>query len=144
MKVKKIIKKEYKVVVSDVFEEGNFDLKNTVDVYTQDDKYVGTLKELENLFNMGIYDIQAYGNNSCCSIGFNDKEQKWYGWSHRAMFGFGIGHVVKACNCEADRGLSEEYLKEHPEDDLSVPVGFVCKTLDDCKRCAIAFSAAVS
>lgn len=28
-------------------------------------------------------------------IGFNPQEQKWYGWSHRAFYGFGIGHTVK-------------------------------------------------
>lgn len=34
-----------------------------------------------------------------CSIGFNAKEQKWYGWSHRAIFGFGIGSEVKPGDC---------------------------------------------
>jgi hypothetical protein len=29
------------------------------------------------------------------SIGFSEKEQKWYGWSHRAVFGFGVGSEVK-------------------------------------------------
>jgi hypothetical protein len=30
-----------------------------------------------------------------CSIGFCEREQKWYGWSHRAIHGFGIGDSVK-------------------------------------------------
>ena len=34
-------------------------------------------------------------DSSVISIGFNEKEQKWYGWSHRAIFGFGIGSKVK-------------------------------------------------
>lgn len=29
------------------------------------------------------------------NIGYNPKENKWYGWSHRAMYGFGIGSEVK-------------------------------------------------
>ena len=29
-------------------------------------------------------------NNKVCSIGFCEAEQKWYGWSHRAIFGFGL------------------------------------------------------
>jgi len=29
------------------------------------------------------------------NIGFSEKEQKWYGWSHRAIFGFGIGSKVE-------------------------------------------------
>lgn len=37
--------------------------------------------------------------NSVCSIGFNEAEQKWYGWSHRAMFGFGVGSTVKKGDC---------------------------------------------
>lgn len=28
-------------------------------------------------------------------IGFNPEENKWYGWSHRAVYGFGIGSEVK-------------------------------------------------
>jgi len=27
--------------------------------------------------------------------GFNISEQKWYGWSHRAKYGFGVGSTVK-------------------------------------------------
>ena len=30
-----------------------------------------------------------------CSIGWNEEEQKWYGWSHRAIYGFGIGSKIK-------------------------------------------------
>ena len=30
-----------------------------------------------------------------CSIGFNEEEQKWYGWSHRAIYGFGISSQIK-------------------------------------------------
>lgn len=29
-----------------------------------------------------------------CSIGLSGKENKWYGWSHRAICGFGIGSEV--------------------------------------------------
>ena len=34
-----------------------------------------------------------------CSIGFCEREQKWYGWSHRAIYGFGVGSHVKPGNC---------------------------------------------
>ena len=34
--------------------------------------------------------------------------------------------------------------KEHPEDDTSIPVGFVAKDLVDAKRMAIAFAQSVS
>jgi hypothetical protein len=28
-------------------------------------------------------------------LGFSEKEQKWYGWSHRAIYGFGVGTKIK-------------------------------------------------
>lgn len=34
-----------------------------------------------------------------CSVGWCDSERKWYGWSHRAMFGFGIGETIKKGDC---------------------------------------------
>ena len=34
-----------------------------------------------------------------CSIGFCERDQKWYGWSHRAISGFGILSVVKRGDC---------------------------------------------
>lgn len=30
-------------------------------------------------------------------LGYSEKEQKWYGWSHRAIHGFGIGDIPKEC-----------------------------------------------
>lgn len=38
-----------------------------------------------------------------CTIGFCQKDQKWYGWSHRAICGFGIG----------DKLFEEGYGDEH-------------------------------
>lgn len=62
------------------------------------------------------------------AIGFSKKEQKWFGWSHRAMFGFGVGHKVKAGDVIADK----------------FSVGTTAKTLDDARRMAEAFAEAVS
>ena len=79
-----------------------------------------------------------------CSIGFSVREQKWYGWSHRAIYGFKIGDVAVEGDCVCSSGWTDAYLAEHPEDDLSLPVGFEAKTLDDAKRMAIAFAESVS
>lgn len=38
--------------------------------------------------------MRDYSSSPPCSIGFNPEEQKWYGWSHRAIYGFGIGSTV--------------------------------------------------
>lgn len=40
-------------------------------------------------------------------IGFSEKEQKWYGWSHRAFYGFTIGSKVKFGDC-AYRSVDKE------------------------------------
>ncbi len=79
-----------------------------------------------------------------CSIGFCEREQKWYGWSHRAIFGFGIGDVVKEGDCTATSGWTNEYLADHPEVDRPLPVGFTATTLDGAKLMAIAFASSVS
>ena len=84
------------------------------------------------------------GRGRICTIGFCARDQKWFGWSHRAIFGFGIGDTVKEGDCTASSGWTDEWLTEHPEDDLSLPIGFVAKTLNDCKRMAIAFADSVS
>ena len=84
------------------------------------------------------------GRGRTCSIGFCEKEQKWFGWSHRAIYGYGVGDVVREGSCCASSGWIDEYLAEHPEADLSLPVGFEAKTLKDAKRMAIAFAGAVS
>jgi hypothetical protein len=62
------------------------------------------------------------------SIGFSEKEQKWYGWSHRAIYGFKVGDGCKAGDCHA----------------ATIKVGRTCKTLDDCKEFAKAFADSVS
>jgi hypothetical protein len=47
----------------------------------------------------GITPELAQPDNNVCSIGFCEAEQKWYGWSHRAIYGFGIGSKVEKGDC---------------------------------------------
>lgn len=47
----------------------------------------------------GIVPELATPEHRVCSIGFCEREQKWYGWSHRAIYGFGIGSTVKRGDC---------------------------------------------
>lgn len=77
-------------------------------------------------------------------IGFSEKEQKWYGWSHRAIYGFGVGYIAKKGDCVTTSGWTDDYLAKHPEADLSVKVGFRVKNMEDAKKCAIAFAESVS
>lgn len=111
--------------------------------YSKDGGYIGRVEDAEQLVERGIVPELVTGKNTC-SIGFCALDQKWYGWSHRAMYGFTIGDKVKKGDSTASSRYTEEYLKEHPEDDQSLSVGFEAKTLDDAKRMAVAFADSVS
>ena len=113
--------------------------------YTLDGYYIGSSKRAYRLVvKRGIKPEKISPEHNVCSIGFSERDQQWYGWSHRAICGFRIGD--KATNeghlCTTS-GWAEEYLKEHPEDDLSLPIGFEAKTIDDTRRMAVAFASAV-
>lgn len=45
-------------------------------------------------------------------LGFNPKEQKWYGWSHRAIYGFGIGSKVKQGDAGYSPSNESEFLSD--------------------------------
>ena len=112
--------------------------------YTPEGHHIGDEETAKFLIaKHGIAPVIRIGKKTC-SIGFCEREQKWYGWSHRAIFGFGVGDSVKEGDCTNSSGWTEEYLAEHPDEDLSLPVGFEAKTLDDAKRMAIAFAESVS
>lgn len=113
--------------------------------YTPNGDYIGDGRTAYYLCTKrGIKPEKANTTHNVCSIGFCEREQKWYGWSHRAIYGFGIGSEVKEGDCCASSGFTDEYLKEHPEDDLSLPIGFIAKDLIDAKRMAISFASSVS
>lgn len=68
--------------------------------YTADGNYIGDKEQAELLISKGITEqVQPIPSGKTCSIGFNPYELKWYGWSHRAMYGFGIGSEVKIGDC---------------------------------------------
>ena len=128
----------------------DFEMKSA---YTPEGHYIGASKDAYRLCKARGIKPQPRlperpeangGKGRTCSIGFCEQDQKWYGWSHRAIYGFGVGDVVKEGDCCATSGWTDEYLEEHPDDDSSLPVGFVAETLEDTKRMAIAFAEAVS
>lgn len=75
-----------------------------------DGGYVGVWEDAwryKHKFN--LTQIQkAEPTNNVTSIGFNEQEQKWYGWSHRALFGFGVGSTVKMGDCAFAPSNKEE------------------------------------
>jgi hypothetical protein len=117
--------------------------------------YIGSSRDAHRLMvRRGLRQLQPRmpqneesngGRGRTCCIGFQPEEQKWYGWSHRAIYGFGIGSKVDSADhlC-ATSGWTEKWLAEHPEDDVRLPVGFVAKTLEDAKMMATVFASAVN
>ncbi len=88
-------------------------------------------------------DFIETGSDVAC-VGYSPKNNAYYGWSHRAWCSFKIGDVLKEGDLATQSGWIEEYLKEHPEQDTLLPVGFECKTLEDCKKAAFAYACSVS
>ena len=90
--------------------------------YTPTGDYIGDTKFAHRLCSTrGIKPEKADANHCICSIGFCEKEQKWYGWSHRAIFGFGIGSQVKKGDCAFIPNNRQEYvesLKDWYSDDM--------------------------
>lgn len=73
-----------------------------------DGGYVGDPETALMLLRKGIAPQLAKPSNNTCSIGFCERQKKWYGWSHRAMYGFGIGSKVEKGSCG--------YVPETPEE----------------------------
>lgn len=113
-------------------------------VYAKDGGYVGTIESAKSYFDMGIIPEKSLDTHNVCSIGKSVIDGKWYGWSHRALYGFSIGDEAKEGDLVTKSGYVDGYLEEHPEEDRRVPVGFIAKTDEDAKRMAIAFADSVS
>ena len=62
--------------------------------------------DLNYLLKLGITEQVQSG------LGFNPIEQKWYGWSHRAIFGFGIGSECKKGHCHFEPSNVDEFKED--------------------------------
>jgi len=76
---------------------------------------------------MGIKGEKLHPDFSVDSYGKSEADGKWYGWSHRAIYGFGVGDTVKADT------IGNKDSKE-----------YVIKTDDQAKAAAKAFASEVS
>ncbi len=113
--------------------------------FTDDGHYVGNSKFAYRLFRRGIKPELISPSHNICSVGFNATDQKWWGWSHRALYGFGVGDVVEEGDLTASSGYIDGYLDKHPEiENLSLSVGFKAETLEDARRMAVAFADAIA
>lgn len=98
---------------------GGFIMKSA---YTHNGDYIGEPRFAYHLCKkLGIKPEKISDNSNVCSIGFCEKEQKWYGWSHRALFGFGVGSRVKRGDCGYTPGNAVElYVSLSKEEQKSV------------------------
>ena len=70
-------------------------------------------------------------------LGFSEESQKWYGWSHRALCGFGIGDMLFDEDYSPD-GVNIEKMKFTDRGSVKI------ETLDQAKQAAKNFSSYVS
>lgn len=102
--IKTLIKKDekefYDILTEDWKHNEEDDATRMVSAYSKEGLYIGNKQTLKALLKKGITAFEASKeSDSVVSIGFNSAEQKWYGWSHRAIFGFGIGSTCKKGDC---------------------------------------------
>ena len=77
--------------------------------YTKEGHYIGSKETAERLLVRGITSqVQPKGDGITCSIGFCPTDLKWYGWSHRGIYGFGIGSSVRQGDCAFSAGCPAE------------------------------------
>lgn len=63
--------------------------------YNTNGDYIGDPKTAARLSRMGIVpELRDPKTSSTCTIGFCERTQRWWGWSHRAMADFGIGDKI--------------------------------------------------
>lgn len=103
----------------------DFEMKSA---YNPNGDYIGSSKRAYRLCKKnGIAPELAKDHHKVCSIGFCEKEQKWYGWSHRAIYGFGVGHTVDEGHCGYRTGDKDKLAKELREEyKWSLDKGYIC------------------
>lgn len=106
-----------------------------VSAYTPTGDYIGDSQMAYNLIvKHGIAPEKADPEHSICSIGFCVKDQKWYGWSHRALCGFGLGNMLYEENAPGCNDQTQFILHGTKK----------IENLKDAKQAAINFAKSVS
>jgi len=89
------------------------DDRQAYDIYSSgfDGSYIGHCSLIEKDISTGLFKFLAeheVTDELTHGVGFSPKEQKWYGWSHRAVYGFGIGSTCKKGDCHYIGSTIEE------------------------------------
>lgn len=67
--------------------------------------HVGMEREQKFLADKEITDCLTHG------VGYSPKDKLWYGWSHRAIFGFKVGSTCKKGDCHYKAANIEDELE---------------------------------
>lgn len=81
--------------------------------YTPDGHYIGAEDWAQELERRGIAPTVRTDEDRVCSIGWCEREKKWYGWSHRAIYGFGIGSTVEKGDCAYTASTVDELMEDY-------------------------------
>lgn len=83
-----------------------------ISCYSPKGDYIGDRDTVKNLIKeYGITQFEAHEGSTSriVAMGYSPKTMRWYGWSHRAVAGFGIGDKI----FEADFGDDQTPFIEH-------------------------------
>lgn len=103
-------------------------------IYTKDGLYVGH-SDIDNcivdiIYKHRLVDLGTVKTGTVVCIGFSPEKQEWFGWSHRGVTHYKIGDEIKPNDVCCSDG--------------EIKAGFKCKTLEDCKKCALAAAESLS
>lgn len=74
---------------------------------------VGMEQNVDFLAKRGITEnLQSVDNSTVICVGFSPKDDKWYGWSHRAIYGFTVGSTCKKGNCHYHPANKEDFMED--------------------------------
>lgn len=142
----------YEIRTEEVQSPDNADPQIMRNAYTNAGDYIGDRPFAELLCE--VYSIapeKISPKQDICQIGFCEKEQKWYGWSHKAIEGYGIGSSAERLHTPIVADTAEDDDDKHPQrhERSMYPADLVqetwtAKTLDDAKQMAIDFAESVS
>lgn len=108
---------------------------------THSGAYIGNSRWAHRIFvNWGLIDVQPSELGQTCCVGFSPASKRWFGWSHRARCGFGVGDKLFDPDWRP-RGASEEEMDKMP---FVRRGGRTIRSLAEAKRAALAFAEYVS
>jgi len=70
-----------------------------VQAYNHNGDYIGNVQEAEYICDTRGINPEVITKGKTCNIGFCEKEQRWYGFSQRGIYGFGIGSKITKSSC---------------------------------------------